>query len=136
MIDLGFLNGKQPDSYDLPVEAPRDGSPMVINNHGFNSLDVRSGNVIVNVNKGYGGSVTVQPGATAEVYVGPDQKFRVDNAGGDVSVALDPAARCYVTTKNGGTTMVSGTAERSVVQGTTQFMTGNESMFRERLDFS
>jgi hypothetical protein len=135
IVDLGFLNGKRPQG-NTQVEAPKDGAPMIINTHGMHRLEVMSGNVVMDVTGGYGGSVEVHPGATLEIYVGARQKIHVDNLGGDVNVRLHPEARCFLGTSKGGRSMVSGTAERSVVMGDTEFLTGNESMFRAPYSFA
>lgn len=134
IVDLGFLKGNRPQG-NTQVEGPKDGAPMVINTHGMHRLEVMSGNVVMDVTGGFGGSVDVHPGATLEMYVGARQKIHVDNLGGDVNVRLHPEARCFLGTSKGGRTMVSGTAERSVVMGETEFLTENESMFREPYSF-
>lgn len=134
IVDLGFLKGNRPQG-NTQVEGPKDGAPMVINTHGMHRLEVMSGNVVMDVTGGFGGSVDVHPGATLEMYVGARQKIHVDNLGGEVNVRLHPEARCFLGTSKGGRTMVSGTAERSVVMGETEFLTENESMFREPYSF-
>jgi hypothetical protein len=125
VVHLGAFRGRQSSIGPLRVVAPDDGAPLVIVTSMSHPLHVLSGNVVIDATRGRGGSVTVEEGATCEVRVAGDAKYRVQNSGGDVSVHADGISRVSVGQQPGtaGSTMIYGGGPGCTVEDGVVFMT-------------
>jgi hypothetical protein len=116
IVDLGYVPGRRnsenDDHYD--VVGPASGAPLVIRIHdGFHLLHVRSGNVQIEVIRGFGGGVTIHDGAEAGVVVDGDNKYAITIEGtGRARVGLSEKAQANVRNEGTGASYVTGGGKR------------------------
>jgi hypothetical protein len=112
IVDLGYVPGRRnsenDDHYD--VVGPSSGAPLVIRIHdGFHLLHVRSGNVQIEVLKGFGGGVTIHDGAEAGVVVDGANKYAITIEGtGRARIGLSEKARANVRNEGTGASYITG----------------------------
>jgi hypothetical protein len=119
VVDLSNPPGRRfserDDDYD--VVGPASGAPLVIRvRDGLHRLHIRSGNVQVEVQGGFGGGVTVYGGAEAGIIVDGTNKYSVDIEGsGRARIGLSEEARVNVRANGTGASYLTGGGEKCSV---------------------